>query len=91
MLRENPAVGRRDFAAKMMLDLAEKFGFTPLDRAKLIHAQCNAARRRDLVRPGASRAGRAGQANAATPDAVPAPSSAGSARSFDSRPPGRPN
>lgn len=36
MLRENPSVARRDFAAKMMLDLAEKFGFTPLDRSKLI-------------------------------------------------------
>lgn len=36
MLRDNPSVDRRDFAAKMMLDLAEKFGFTPLDRNKLI-------------------------------------------------------
>jgi P27 family predicted phage terminase small subunit len=36
MLRDNPSVDRRDFAAKMMMDLAEKFGFTPHDRSKLI-------------------------------------------------------
>jgi P27 family predicted phage terminase small subunit len=36
MPRVNPSVDRRDHAAKMMLDLAEKFGFTPADRNKLI-------------------------------------------------------
>jgi phage terminase small subunit len=36
MPRLNPSVDRRDFAAKMMLDLAGKFGFTPLDRNRLI-------------------------------------------------------
>lgn len=36
MPRDNPALARRDFAAKMMLSLSEKFGFTPLDRNKLI-------------------------------------------------------
>jgi P27 family predicted phage terminase small subunit len=36
MPRDNPALARRDFAAKMMLGLSEKFGFTPLDRNKLI-------------------------------------------------------
>lgn len=38
MLRENPALSRRDYAAEMMLKLGEKFGFTPLDRNKLIAA-----------------------------------------------------
>jgi P27 family predicted phage terminase small subunit len=91
MLRENPAVGRRDFAAKMMMDLSENFGFTPLDRAKLIGL--NAMRQDEQTLFGRVRPAQVApaQANAATPDAVPAPSSAGSARSFDSRPPGRPN
>lgn len=43
MPRLNPSVDRRDYAGKMMLHLAEKFGFTPLDRNKLIreHAMRN--------------------------------------------------
>ena len=43
MPRLNPSVDIRDHAAKMMLQLAEKFGFTPLDRARLItgHAMLN--------------------------------------------------
>lgn len=36
MLRENPSVARRDFAAKMILDLSGKFGLTPADRNKLL-------------------------------------------------------
>ena len=36
MPRENPSVGRRDFAAKMVLDLSNKFGLTPADRNKLL-------------------------------------------------------
>lgn len=36
MLRENPSVSRRDFAAKMVLDLSGKFGLTPADRNKLL-------------------------------------------------------
>lgn len=36
MLRENPSVSRRDFAAKMILDLSGKFGLTPADRNKLL-------------------------------------------------------
>lgn len=36
MLRENPAVARRDHAFDQMLKLGEKFGFTPLDRHNLI-------------------------------------------------------
>ncbi len=35
MPRLNPSVDRRDFAAKMMVDLSAKFGLTPLDRLKL--------------------------------------------------------
>lgn len=89
MLRENPAVGRRDHAAKMMLDLAEKFGFTPLDRAKLIHANAMRADEETLF-------GRARPAQVPVPAspaaAEPSRSAAGSARGFDSTPPGtRPN
>ena len=36
MPRLNPSVDRRDFASKMMLDLAAKFGLTPLDRLRLM-------------------------------------------------------
>jgi P27 family predicted phage terminase small subunit len=89
MLRDNPAVDRRDFAAKMMLDLAEKFGFTPLDRAKLI--QNNAMRPDELTLFGRVRPAQVAPAPA---PAEPAPqrSAAGSGRDFDSTPPGtRPN
>lgn len=89
MLRENPAVSRRDFAAKMMLDLATKFGFTPLDRASLIAKQAIRADEETLF-------GRVRQAQVPVPNspAAPeaAPTAAGSARNFDSPPPGtRPN
>lgn len=36
MPRENPSVGRRDHAAKMVLELSSKFGLTPSDRNKLL-------------------------------------------------------
>ena len=36
MPRENPSVARRDFAAKMVLELSTKFGLTPADRNKLL-------------------------------------------------------
>lgn len=36
MPRENPSVSRRDFAAKMVLELSGKFGLTPADRNKLL-------------------------------------------------------
>lgn len=90
MPRLNPSVDRRDHAAKMMLSLAEKFGFTPLDRAKLIHANAMRADEETLF-------GRARPAQVpASPSPAAAPesnsSAAGSARSFDSSPPGsRPN
>ncbi len=35
MARENPSVARRDFAAKMILDLSRSFGLTKLDRLNL--------------------------------------------------------
>lgn len=84
MLRENPAVGRRDFAAKMMIELAGKFGFTPLDRAKLIGMQAMRADEETLfgkVRPA--------QVAPAPTQAMPEPnrSAAGSGRNFDSPPP----
>lgn len=91
MLRDNPAVGRRDFASKMMLDLAEKFGFTPLDRAKLIHSQAMRADEETLF--GRIRPAQVAPQQATTPaDPQPQRSAAGSGRGFDSPPPGaRPN
>ena len=38
MPRENPSVARRDFAAKMTLDLSTKFGLSPQDRHRLLAA-----------------------------------------------------
>ena len=35
MPRESPSVGRRDFAAKMILELSKSFGLTKLDRLNL--------------------------------------------------------
>jgi phage terminase small subunit len=35
MPRESPSVGRRDFAAKMILELSRSFGLTKLDRLNL--------------------------------------------------------
>lgn len=91
MLRDNPAVARRDFAAKMISDLAAKFGFTPLDRANLIHKQAMRADEETLfgrVRP--SQVAQQQSPQPAEPD--PTPSAAGSGRNFDSLPPGqRPN
>lgn len=90
MPRLNPSVDRRDHAAKMMLDLAEKFGFTPLDRAKLIHA--NAMRFDEETLFGRARPAQVPPP--AQPDAAAEVNrgAAGSARSLDSAPPGsRPN
>lgn len=89
MPRLNPSVDRRDHAAKMMLDLAAKFGFTPLDRAKLISLQ--AMREDEQTLFGRVRPAQVAPvlASAAPP---PSQSAAGSGRSLDSRPPGaRPN
>lgn len=36
MPRENPSVARRDFAAKMTMDLSSKFGLSPQDRHRLL-------------------------------------------------------
>ena len=36
MLRDHPSVRHRDDAAKVVFDLSAKYGFTPLDRHKLI-------------------------------------------------------
>lgn len=89
MPRLNPSVDRRDHAAKMMLDLASKFGFTPLDRAKLI--SLNAMRQDEQTLFGRVRPAQMAPAPQEAP-AAPVPSSAGSARGLDSRPPGsRPN
>src|SRR5262249_7474239 len=38
MPRENPSVARRDFAAKMTVDLSSKFGLSPQDRHRLLAA-----------------------------------------------------
>lgn len=36
MWRENPSVSRRETAMKFVMQLSEKFGFTPLDQHKLV-------------------------------------------------------
>lgn len=36
MPRENPSVGRRDHAAKMVVAMSERFGLTPADRNRLL-------------------------------------------------------
>lgn len=87
MFRLNPSVDRRDHAAKMMLDLAEKFGFTPLDRAKLIRENAMHFDEETLF-------GRARAAQTANkPDAEEQrPGIVGAGRGLDSPPPGtRPN
>lgn len=48
MLRENPAVSIRDTAAKMILDISRREGFTQLDRAMLMRAQKGADMPADL-------------------------------------------
>lgn len=88
MPRVNPSVDRRDHAAKMMLDLAAKFGFTPLDRASLIAKQAMRADEETLF--GRIRPTQSVPNSPAAPE--PAPTAAGSARNFNSPPPGtRPN
>jgi P27 family predicted phage terminase small subunit len=42
MLRENPAVSIRDTAAKIVLDISRREGFTQLDRAVLLRTQRSA-------------------------------------------------
>jgi P27 family predicted phage terminase small subunit len=42
MLRENPAVSIRDTAAKIVLDISRREGFTQLDRAVLVRTQRSA-------------------------------------------------
>jgi len=96
MLRENPSVSRRDFAAKMVLELSSKFGLTPADRNKLLR---DGAMRFDdetlfgrvlpILQPDASRVGE----SAAAPPAPGNESAAiGSMSQFDSVPPGaKPN
>lgn len=43
MPRENPSVWRRDFAAKMVLDMSKAFGLTKLDRMNLTRAENRSA------------------------------------------------
>jgi P27 family predicted phage terminase small subunit len=89
MFRINPSVDRRDHAAKMMLDLAEKFGFTPLDRAKLIKE--NAMHFDEETLFGRARAAQTA-ANKPDPESEQRPGVVGVGRSLDSAPPGsRPN
>lgn len=94
MLRENPSVSRRDFAAKMVLDLSSKFGLTPSDRNKLLREGAMQFDAETLF-------GRAlPQAEAPAAGAEPAPpappshdqAAIGSLSAFDSVPPGaKPN
>jgi P27 family predicted phage terminase small subunit len=90
MYRDNPAVDRRDFAAKMIMDLSVRFGLTPLDRQQLI--KINAMRADEQTLFGrmreAPRPADAPKSDAADEPAVPA-GGAGEARGFDSPPPTR--
>lgn len=92
MLRENPSVSRRDFAAKMVLDLSGKFGLTPSDRNKLLRD--GAMRFDDETLFGRRLPTTAPQSDAPAADAAPvkvADSAAaiGSLSAFDSAPPGQ--
>lgn len=51
MLRENPAVSIRDTAAKIVLDISRREGFTQLDRAVLARTQKSADIVADLFQP----------------------------------------
>lgn len=86
MPRLNPSVDRRDFAAKMMIDLSGKFGLTPLDRLKLTGL---GARFDDETLFG--RELKREQPQPATPETPPPAAGAdliGSLGRFDSTPPG---
>lgn len=88
MPRLNPNVGRRDEAAKQVLELSKRFGLTPLDRASLFRDKKDLPAGlfgASLPQPAASNA-------AAAPAAPPAPEAIGGMDGFDSAPPGvRPN
>ncbi len=98
MPRENPAVARRDFAAKMTIDLSSRFGLSPQDRHRLLaagamHFDDETLFGRAVQRP-APAAAEVESAPAEEP--VPAPvaegSAIGSLAGFDSVPPGmKPN
>jgi hypothetical protein len=51
MPRESPSVGRRDFAAKMILELSRSFGLTKLDRLNLGRAERFSTTSPDLFKP----------------------------------------
>lgn len=94
MLRENPSVSRRDFAAKMVLDLSGKFGLTPADRNKLLRD--GAMRFDDETLFGRVLPSDQPEVTAAENVPAPAPShgvaAIGSMSNFDSVPPGaKPN
>lgn len=94
MLRENPSVSRRDFAAKMILDLSSKFGLTPADRNKLLR---DGALQFDAETLFGRELPKADIAPASDAPASPAPvhhdaAAIGSLSAFDSAPPGaKPN
>lgn len=95
MLRENPLVPRRDFAAKMVLELSSKFGLTPSDRNKLL---CDGAMRFDdetlfgrrLPDPELDAPKHLHHRNARAPSAHAEIPAIGSLSAFDSAPPGKP-
>jgi P27 family predicted phage terminase small subunit len=102
MPRENPSVARRDFAAKMMLDLSGKFGLSPQDRHRLLaagamHFDDDTLFGRAVQRQAAAPAGADDTAERApAEEPIPAPiaegSAIGSLSAFDSPPPGtKPN
>lgn len=100
MPRENPSVARRDYAAKMTLDLSSKFGLSPQDRHRLLAAGAMHFDDETLfgrvVQRTAPAAGENASEGAPAAEPIPAPvaegSAIGSLSAFDSVPPGmKPN
>jgi P27 family predicted phage terminase small subunit len=99
MLRENPAVSRRDAAVKFVMELSKRFGLTPLDRYALMKDQFlvrDQLPRRggegDLVDRAAAKAATPAPAQDDTPPAAPAAPAPegdplGILNQFDSDPP----
>jgi P27 family predicted phage terminase small subunit len=100
MPRENPAVARRDFAAKMTIDLSSKFGLSPQDRHRLLAAGAmhfddetlfGRAVQRQAV-PSANDTSESAPAAEPIPAPIVEGSAIGSLSAFDSVPPGtKPN
>lgn len=96
MPRENPSVGRRDHAAKMVIEMSSKFGLTPSDRNKLLRDGAMRLDEQTLFGRVMEQPQPAVAADQADEKPMPAPghdtAAIGSMSNFDSVPPGaKPN